>query len=161
MKLKYKTGRPDAPQLTCYWRIEIMDPHLGDVQLSATEVSGLSERLKYESYRAGGDRDQFPHQRLGAPQGCTVTIKWGFFTEDQGGSHFFFRWKKNLRNTRKTATFNMNIILMDEKENDLLVWQCHHCTPQEYTAPTLYGDKSQVAIQTMTVEVKELVSEIV
>lgn len=147
----------EYPLLTCYWRIEF-----DNKKLSAYEVSGLTEKLDYVSYRAGSDVTGYDRKKLGRPQGGQITIKWGIFAGKDFGAHMFHLWRdERTYDHDKKVDIDINIILMDENNDDILQWKCKSCTPLEYQGPTLKADESAIAMQTLILDVEEIHSKFV
>lgn len=146
----------DYPHLTCYWRV-IFDGE----QLSAYEVSGLTEKMDYVSYRRGDDPSGYLSKKLSQPQGGQITIKWGIFSSEDFGAQMFHKWRDDRRyNSDKKVSVDVQVILLDEKGNEVLQWNCISCTPLEYIGPVLRADESVIAMQTLVLDVEQIQSEI-
>ncbi len=147
----------EYPHLTCYWRV-IFDGE----QLSAYEVSGLTEKMEYVSYRRGDDPSGYVSKKLAKPQGGQITIKWGIFSSHDFGAHMFHKWRDDRTyNSDKKVSVDIQVILIDEKDNEVLQWNCKSCTPPlEYIGPVLRADESVIAMQTLVLDVEQIESKI-
>lgn len=151
-----RTGfRSDYPELTCYWRLEV-----DGKRLSANEISGLNEKLEYVTYRDGSNKDGVATKRLAKPSGGRITIKWAIFSEDNHGAQMFHNWRDD-RTTHpdKDVRVDILITLLDQNEFPVIWWNCRNCTPLEYQGPTLKADVSEIAMQTLILEVEQIQSK--
>ncbi len=143
------------PQLTCYWEV-IFD----NQTLSASEVSGLNEKLEYVEYRNGGSPDPRVTKRLTKILGGTIQITWGIFANPENGAHLYHLWRdERMTDHEDDAKIDITIILKDEKQNPVMSWICSGCYPTEYQGPTLKGDVSEIATQTLVIDCEKIMSK--
>jgi|GEM_PF-7092300 len=146
--MKSKSSVQSYPQLNCYW-----DIHVGSIKLSAYEVTGLKETLDWVSYRTGGERGGGFKSKItpNQSQETKITIKWGVYSEGDGGSHIFHLWRDREDFFAEHHGVDVMITLLDENREPVLYWICRECTPSDYTGPDLKGGSAEIALQTMTI----------
>lgn len=161
--MKYKKQERDPfkdqyPQLDCYWTI-----HIGDIQLSATEVTGLKETIELIPYRSGNMTNDFATIKMNRPQDGRIVIKWPIFSEGSNGAHIFQDWRDRDRDGlfNQASAVDVTVILMDENQEPVMQWLCKDCNPIDYAGPDLRGDKGEIAIQTMTLATNSIKSSYV
>mgnify|MGYP001547381174 CR=1 FL=1 len=153
---KYQPTRSvkNYPQLTCYWEV-LFD----NKTLSAFEVSGLNEKLEYVEYRNGSNPDSRLTKRLTKILGGTIKITWGIFDENENGAHLYHIWRDDrLTDHDEDAKINILVILKDENRHPVMSWNCTGCYPVEYQGPTLKGDVSEIATQTLIIQAEKIKS---
>ena len=144
--------KTEYAHITGYWRLEI-----DGFQLSANEVSGLTEELEVCTYRAGDRVDGYTSKRAGLPKVGQLTVKKGIFTSDNYMEELFHKWRDDRSyNSDEGERVDILVTLVDENEADVLQWNCVACWPSKYEGPTLKGDESAIAFETMTFEVEEV-----
>jgi phage tail-like protein len=113
------------------------------ISASFSECSGLSVKLKTETYYEGGVNDQ---QRifLGQPQFSEVTLKRGM-TNDL----VFWNWVSQILSGRKERR-NVNISVFNQAGETMQCWTLIGAVPVGWKAPSLQADSNTVAIEELT-----------
>ncbi|HAA33402.1 MAG TPA: phage tail protein [Cyanobacteria bacterium UBA8553] len=113
------------------------------ISASFSECSGLSVKLKTDTYYEGGVNDQ---QRifLGQPQFSEVTLKRGM-TNDL----VFWNWVSQILSGRKERR-NVNISIFNQAGETMQCWTLIGAVPVGWKAPSLQADSNTVAIEELT-----------
>ncbi len=114
-----------------------------EIRATFSECSGLSVKLKTETYYEGGVNDQ---QRifLGQPQFSEVTLKRGM-TNDL----VFWNWVSQILSGRKERR-NVNISVFNQAGETMQCWTLIGAVPVGWKAPSLQADSNTVAIEELT-----------
>ena len=114
-----------------------------EISASFSECSGLSVKIKTETYYEGGVNDQ---QRifLGQPQFSEVTLKRGM-TNDL----VFWDWVSQIL-SGKTQRRNVNITVFNQAGETMQCWTLIGAVPVGWKAPSLQANSTTVAIEELT-----------
>lgn len=114
-----------------------------EISASFSECSGLSVKLKTETYYEGGVNDQ---QRifLGQPQFSEVILKRGM-TDDL----VFWEWVSQILSGKKERR-NVNITVFNQAGETMQCWTLIGAVPVGWKAPSLQANSNTVAIEELT-----------
>ncbi len=114
-----------------------------EISASFSECSGLSVKVKTETYYEGGVNDQ---QRifLGQPQFSEVTLKRGM-TDDL----VFWDWVSQILSSKKERR-NVNITVFNQAGETMQCWTLIGAVPVGWKAPSLQANSNTVAIEELT-----------
>src|SRR4028119_341981 len=115
-----------------------------EISASFSECSGLSVKVKTETYFEGGVNDQ---QRifLGQPQFSEVTLKRGI-TDDFA----FWEWISQILTPGKKERRNVNISVFNQAGETMQCWTLIGAVPVGWKAPSLQANSNTVAIEELT-----------
>jgi phage tail-like protein len=115
----------------------------GTVQGGFQEVSGLSAEVAVAEYRNGNSAENVVLKMPGLPKAGDVTLKRGVM-----GSDAFFKWIKAVRDGEQNVRATVTIELFDEgHQGPVMTWTLYRAFPSKYTAPTLSGKATDVAME--------------
>jgi phage tail-like protein len=107
------------------------------------EVTGLGMEIKVEEYRAGNFKDNTPMKVTGTYTVPDVTLKRGLI-----GALDLYTWLNAVRNGDQTQLKDVVITLQSEDHTaSALAWKLTNARPIKYTAPSLSGKSTDVAIE--------------
>lgn len=114
-----------------------------EISASFSECSGLSVKIKTDTYYEGGVNDQ---QRifLGQPQFSEVILKRGM-TDDL----VFWEWVSQIL-SGKTKRRNVNITVFNQAGETMQCWTLIGAVPVGWKAPSLQANSNTVAIEELT-----------
>src|SRR4028119_1206114 len=115
-----------------------------EISASFSECSGLSVKVKTETYFEGGVNDQ---QRifLGQPQFSEVTLKRGI-TDDFA----FWEWISQILTPGKKERRNVNISVFNQAGETMQCWTLIGAVPVGWKAPSLQANSNTAAIEELT-----------
>ncbi len=142
-----------VPVLSCYWRI-----YFEGFKISANEVTGLDEKISLIPYRAGNFLNGFQQIQVQERQNQILKVKWGIFPGGQNGADLIQLWRDTRSYYNKYNTIDILVTLQDDNDNEVMYWVCRHCIPTEFLGPTLQGQKSEIAMQTISLSVGSIQS---
>lgn len=123
------------------------------------EVSGLGLEVNVAEYRAGNWGENSARKVYGTYKGSDVTLKRGLI-----GAADLFEWVKAVRKGTQEGVRRTVTITLQSEDRDpatvAAVWTLHEAFPTKYTAPTLSGAGTDVAVEELTlacerIEMKE------
>lgn len=152
-------GSIDATQeyaeITAYFQLDI-----DGAIVSCQEVSGLVEELEVCTFRHGDRADGYISKRAGLPKVGQITVKRGVFNSHSDFEDLLHKWRDDRSyNSDQGERFDMIVSLLDHNESEVVTWNCVACWPSKYEGPTLKGDESAIAFETIVFEVEEIHSE--
>ena len=114
-----------------------------EISASFSECSGLSVKIKTDTYYEGGVNDQ---QRifLGHPQFSEVILKRGM-TDDL----VFWDWASQILSGKKQRR-NVNITVFNQAGETMQCWTLIGAVPVGWKAPSLQANSNTVAIEELT-----------
>ena len=114
-----------------------------EISASFSECSGLSVKIKTDTYYEGGVNDQ---QRifLGQPQFSEVILKRGM-TDDL----VFWEWVSQILSGAKKRR-NVNITVFNQAGETMQCWTLIGAVPVGWKAPSLQANSNTVAIEELT-----------
>lgn len=104
-------------------------------------------------YRNGNDRSNWTMKQPGIVKFGAVTLKWGVTDSTE-----LYEWRKLVeRGEISKARRNCAIALLDEMgDDDVVVWELTGAWPSKYEAPSLNSTSTDVAIETLELQVERL-----
>lgn len=112
------------------------------------EVSGLGVEVNVAEYRAGNHPENSAQKIYGTYKVTDVTLKRGLI-----GAVDLFNWVKDVRegkqgpDVRRTVTITLQ---SEDRQTVAAVWKLLRAFPTKYTAPTLNGNGTDLAIEELT-----------
>ena len=127
----------------------LVDLGTGDtdsVRAGFQEVSGLGFEVNVAEYRAGNWTENSTRKIYGTYKGTDVTLKRGVI-----GTQDLFDWVKAVRegnpDVRRTVTITLQA---EDRSETAAAWTLLRAFPTKYTAPTLNGNGTDLAIEELT-----------
>ena len=127
----------------------LVDLGTGDtdgVQAGFQEVSGIGMEINMAEYRNGNERDNTPRKITGTYKVPDVTLKRGVI-----GSLDLYQWLDEIRNGAQDSLRTVTIQLQSEDRTAVAMeWKLTNARPIKYTAPTMNGTGTDLAIEELT-----------
>lgn len=124
----------------------LVDLGTGDTdspQAGFQEVSGLGLEINVAEYRNGNEKDNAPRKITGGYKVPDVTLKRGVI-----GSLDLYQWVDEVRNGSQEQLRTVTIQLQSEDRSAIATtWKLTNARPMKYTAPTLSGAGTEIAIE--------------
>lgn len=114
-----------------------------DIDLQASEVSGLSVSIDTETVKEGGN-NEFVQKLPGYPQHTNLVIK-----RAMGADATFLKWLNASLTTYLFTPVDMTISMINEQQQPVVSWNVAGAYPVKWEAPTLQSDQSNLAIETL------------
>ncbi len=128
----------------------LVDLGTGDTestQAGFQEVSGLGLELNVAEYRNGNEKDNAPRKITGSYKVPDVTLKRGVI-----GSLDLYQWVNQIRDGAQNQLRTVTIQLQSEDRTAIAVtWKLTNARPMKYTAPTLSGAGTEIAIEELVI----------
>lgn len=132
---------------------EPLDPN--SFQAGFQEVSGLGMEIAVAEYRAGNSSTNEPLKITGTAKTPDVTLKRGAM-----GYLDFYNWINEVRNGSQKHLKNVTIQLMSEdRETTAITWKLKNARPMKYTAPSLTGKGTDLAIEELVLSAERIEME--
>jgi phage tail-like protein len=118
----------------------------GSPQAGFQEVSGLGAEINVAEYRAGNWSENSARKVYGTYKSTDVTLKRGLI-----GTRDLFEWVQAVREGGPDQRREVVITLQSEdRQETAAVWTLIDAFPTKYTAPTLSGNGTDLAIEELT-----------
>jgi phage tail-like protein len=119
------------------------------------EVSGLGAEVAVTEYRNGNSTENVPIKVLGLGKTADVTLKRGVI-----GVAGLFTWLKTIRDgDRSNEHYFRNVVIKlmaEDRTTTVLEWQLRNARPMKYTAPSLNGKSSDVAVEELVLSAENI-----
>jgi phage tail-like protein len=113
------------------------------IQAGFSEVSGIGFEINVAEYRNGNEKDNAPRKITGSYKVPDVTLKRGVI-----GSLDLYEWVNEVRNGSQNQLRTIIIQLQSEDRGAIAVtWKLTNARPMKYTAPTMSGAGTEIAIE--------------
>jgi phage tail-like protein len=112
------------------------------------EVSGLGFEVNVAEYRAGNWSENSARKVYGTYKGTDVTLKRGLI-----GAKDLFDWVKAVREGRQGDDIRRTVTITlqsEDRDSTAAIWKLTRAFPTKYTAPTLSGNGTDLAIEELT-----------
>jgi phage tail-like protein len=116
----------------------------GGERIGFTEVTGLDIQVEAIEYREGNSKEYSKIKMPGMHKYSNITLKRGTMAGDSD----FYKWVKTI-SLNKADRRNVNISLLDEKNEPVMTWNVLQAFPIKIQASDLKADGNEVAIETM------------
>ena len=90
-------------------------------------MSGLSRRVRHESFKEGGE-NRFEHKLPVRTKYADLVLKRGMLTDSA-----VINWFLDAFRDREFKPADVNVILMNEKSEPLRTWNVAHAVPKKWT----------------------------
>ncbi len=112
-------------------------------QAGFNEVSGMGFEINVAEYRNGNEKDNAPRKITGSYKIPDVTLKRGVI-----GSLDLYEWVNEVRDGSQEQLRTVTIQLQSEDRGAIaMTWKLTNARPMKYTAPTLSGAGTEIAIE--------------
>ena len=119
-------------------------------QGSFMEVANLEAEVVAIDYRNGSEE-----MRLRKLPGLTkykaLTFKRGII-----GDLRFWNWIRRAANGDQALRSDGRVILRNEAGDEVMRWNLHRCWPSKWTGPSLNAKNSEVALETLEMQIERL-----
>jgi phage tail-like protein len=131
-----------------YYRVEFSDTQeKNDVRFQS--VSGLSVEYDMEEYKEGGE-NRFTHKLPVRTKYGDLMLKRGMLTGPSVLSgNSVVKWFLDAFRDRAFAPRDVNVILLNEKGEQLRTWKVAHAVPKKWTVSDLNANESSLVIETL------------
>lgn len=109
-------------------------------------VSGLEVQLETESIKEGGE-NRFEHTIPLRRKYSNLTLKRGVLGEAEGS--LLYDWCKRAFQLEQIRTVNLDVILLNEKQDPLMKWKVINAWPKSWKMSELNAEKGEVLIETL------------
>lgn len=116
-------------------------PGISDIGFQ--EVSGLTSEIGMEEYREGGE-NRYAHRLPNPASYSNITLKRGMLI---GSS--LMKWYKDSVENFLFTTYDLNIILMNEKQQPLQAWNVVSAYPVKWDVSGLNAMDSQIMVDSI------------
>jgi phage tail-like protein len=112
------------------------------------EVSGLGFEVNVAEYRAGNWPENSTRKISGTYKSTDVTLKRGLI-----GARDLFDWVQKVRegqqgeDVRRTVTITLQ---SEDRQSTAAIWKLLRAFPTKYTAPTMNGNGTDLAVEELT-----------
>jgi phage tail-like protein len=111
-----------------------------------SECSGLEVETELFEYREGG-LNEYMHNFVGSTKYTPLVLKRGLTSNDG-----LWDWYQRIVSrgiNQGVERFNGTIYLLDQRRNQLKVWNFKEAFPYKWTGPELRADSSEVAFESV------------
>lgn len=116
-----------------------------------TEISGFDATYDPVEYRAGDDSRMTPMKFPGLIKYGDITLKRGIASTEVLGESSFLNWIDKSRDGAIVKLDQMTISLLNNEGTEpAATWELRQVWPSKYEGPSLNGNSSEVAIETLT-----------
>lgn len=131
-----------------HYRVEfIPSQEKDDVRFSS--VSGLSVEYDTEEYKEGGE-NRFTHKLPVRTKYADLVLKRGMLTGPSALSGTsVVTWFLEAFRDRTFSPRDVNVILLNEKGEQLRTWKVTHAVPKKWTVSDLNANESSLVIETL------------
>ena len=118
----------------------------GGIRTEFLEVSGLEMAIEVIAVREGSSKVESENKIPGLLKFSDVS----FTRAIQKGDNDFFNWI-NTRSFGTVERRDVRITLLNERHEPLILWKLRNCFPVRYAGPTLIGNSSNIATETLVI----------
>lgn len=134
------------PMTKFYFSVEIKSDK-NKIGTSFQEVTGLEMTRDKAEYRGGMDKGFVKRQIPGMKTFGELTLKRG--TMDGKDNNGFFEWWEGTANGLAPDRREVEIKLLNPKEEAVMVWSVRNAFPTKVTSTDLNAQNNEVAIETL------------
>jgi phage tail-like protein len=146
------TEREGVPYSAFNFMVTIGDEGPERAQAGFQEISGLGMEINVAEYRAGNSLENAPLKVTGTYSVPDVTLKRGLM-----GYLDLYSWLDEVRNGSQDQLRSVKIDLMSEdRANVAMSWKLFRARPIKYTAPTLSGTGTDVAVEELVLAAERI-----
>ena len=125
-----------------YYKVEFsISQDTNDVRFQT--VSGLGVEYDYESFKEGGE-NRFEHKLPVRTKYSDMVLKRGMLADST-----VIKWFLDAFRDREFKPSDVNVILMNEKSQQLRTWKVTHAIPKKWLVSDLNANENSVVIETM------------
>jgi phage tail-like protein len=128
--------------------VDLNDADPGSARAGFQEVSGLGFEINVAEYRAGNWSENSSRKIYGTYKGTDVTLKRGLI-----GARDLFDWVQKVREGQQGETVRRTVTITlqsEDRQETAASWKLFRAFPTKYTAPTLSGNGTDLAIEELT-----------
>lgn len=130
------------PPLGFYYKVEFsISKNKNDVRFQS--MSGLSVEYDMEEYKEGGE-NRFTHKLPMRTRFTDMVLRRGMLVDSE-----VIKWFLNAFRDREFVPADINVILMNEKSEQLRVWKVAHAIPKKWSISDLNANESAIVIETL------------
>ena len=131
-----------------YYKVEFsVSKEKNDVRFQS--VSGLTVEYDMEEYKEGGE-NRFTHKLPGRTKYPDLVLRRGMLTGPTvlSGSSVI-KWFLEAFRDRVFTAGDVNVILMNEKSEELRTWKVAHAVPKKWVVSDFNANESSLVIETL------------
>lgn len=132
----------DYPLTKFYFSVDIKD---SEINMSFQEVTGLEMTRDKAEYRGGLDKGFVKRQIPGMKTFGELTLKRG----TTANNNQFFQWWEGTDNGLAPERRNLEIKLLNPKDEPVMIWSVRNAFPTKVTSTDLNAQNNEVAIETL------------
>lgn len=125
----------------------------GEIKGRFTEVSGLKGEVEEFEIKEGG-RNDYTHKYPGRVKWGPVTLKKGL-----GDEQFFNDWWQKVVSDPGSCRKKVDIILYNDKWEEKRRWKLEDAWPKSWESASLNAGSSELAIETLVLNHKGVITE--
>jgi phage tail-like protein len=131
-----------------YYKVEFsISRERNDVRFQS--VSGLSVEYDTEEYKEGGE-NRFTHKLPVRTKYADLVLKRGMLTGPSVlAGNSVVTWFLDAFRDRTFSAADINVILMNEKSEQLRTWKVAHAVPRKWTVSDFNANESSLVIETL------------
>jgi phage tail-like protein len=131
-----------------YYKVEFsISRERNDVRFQS--VSGLSVEYDTEEYKEGGE-NRFTHKLPVRTKYADLVLKRGMLTGPAVlAGNSVVKWFLDAFRDRTFSAADINVILMNEKSEQLRTWKVAHAVPRKWTVSDFNANESSLVIETL------------
>lgn len=137
------------------FRVKIGNDDENAILAGFQEVSGLGMEVAVSEYRAGNSRENVPIKVMGLGKTADVTLKRGVI-----GTVNLFEWLKAVRDGDRSQEQYFKTVVVklmaEDRSTAVLEWQLRNVRPMKYTAPSLNGKSSDIAVEELVLSAENI-----
>jgi phage tail-like protein len=119
-------------------------------QGSFMEVANLEAEIVAIDYRNGSE-EMRARKLPGLPKYKALTFKRGII-----GDLRFWNWIRRAVTGDQALRSDGRVILRNEAGDEVMRWTMHRCWPSKWTGPSLNAKNSEVALETLEMQIERL-----
>ncbi len=128
----------DYPIPVYRFRVSITGDESNSIAFS--EVSGLDIGVDTITYKDGFGKKHMP----GQPTDVNITLKRGLVRTKS----MFYDWISAIR-LNKVDKQDITVVLVDDEDNDLVIWTIKNAFPKKLTAPSFNGGSNEASVESL------------